>query len=117
MSLEKKNVDKSSISLLRDNKGKHIMNQQQIRKHVHKFYSKLYDVKVKRHDLKKYFENLQNPKLTEDLAKVCEGRLTEKECQQAVFEFEKNKTPGSDGLNIEFYQFFGQKLKFYLYAL
>lgn len=111
MSLEKKNVDKSSISLLRDNKGKHIMNQQQIRKHVHKFYSKLYDVKVKRHDLKKYFENLQNPKLTEDLAKVCEGRLTEKECQQAVFEFEKNKTPGSDGLNIEFYQFFWTEIK------
>ena len=83
MSLEKKNLDKSSILLLRDNKGKNIINQQQIRKSVHKFYSKLYDLKGNNHDLKKYFVDLRNRKLTEDLAESCEGRLTEKECQHA----------------------------------
>ena len=50
--------------------------------------------------------DLQNRKLTEDLAESCEGRLTEKECQQAIIEFAKNKAPGSDGLNMEFYKFF-----------
>ena len=110
MSLEKRNSDKSAILLLRNDKQKKIINQQSIRKYVHSFYSKLYSQKES-HDLKRYFCGLQNPKLSDELADSCEGPLTEKECKQAMLDFAHNKAPGSDGLNIEFYQFFWTEIK------
>ena len=110
MSLEKRNFDKSTILQLRNDKGKIFSEQQNIRKCVHQFYSNLYRQKERQHDLEGYLFDLHNPELTDELAELCEGQLTEKECQQVISEFAKNKAPGSDGLNIEFYQFFGQKL-------
>ena len=49
-------------------------------------------------------------KLDEDHKKSCEGLLTENECLAALKSFQKNKTPGTDGLTAEFYIFFGDKL-------
>ena len=59
----------------------------------------------------RYFDDLQNPKLTQESAERCEGLLTEQECYQVVLEFSKNKAPGSDGLSIEFYKFFWADIK------
>jgi len=42
--------------------------------------------------------------------KSCEGLLTENECRNALKGFQKNKTPGTDGLTAEFYTFFWDKL-------
>ena len=36
----------------------------------------------------------------------CKGLLTIKECADALNKFQNNKTPGSDGLTIEFYRLF-----------
>ena len=49
-------------------------------------------------------------KLDEDHKKSCEGLLTENECLAALKSFQKNKTPGTDGLTAEFYIFFWDKL-------
>ena len=111
MSLEKRNLDKNTIMLLKNRKGKLIRTQQNIRKHVHDFYSTLYRAKLKTPDMHRYFHNLQIPKLTQELADKCEGLLTEQECYQVVMEFSKNKSPGSDGLGIEFYQYFWEDIK------
>lgn len=43
------------------------------------------------------------PKLTEELRSLCEGKLKYKECFDILQTFEKNKTPGNDGLSVEFY--------------
>ena len=34
---------------------------------------------------------------------MCEGQITHNECYSVLQSFQKNKTPGSDGLTIEFY--------------
>ena len=62
----------------------------------------------------RYLFDLQNPILTDELAESCEGPVTEMECKQVIFEFAKNKAPGSDGLNIEFYQYFWTDVKMLL---
>ena len=36
----------------------------------------------------------------------CENEITEEECKGALFSMKFNKTPGSDGLSVEFYQLF-----------
>ena len=43
------------------------------------------------------------PALTDDLRKICEGKLGYSECFSVLETFPKNKTPGNDGLTTEFY--------------
>ena len=43
------------------------------------------------------------PALADDLRKICEGKLGYSECFSVLGTFPKNKTPGNDGLTIEFY--------------
>jgi hypothetical protein len=44
--------------------------------------------------------------LTEDLMQKCEGALTSEECYSAINSMKQNKSPGIDGLTIEFYKHF-----------
>ena len=37
---------------------------------------------------------------------MCEGKLTIEECVKSLNSFEPNKSPGNDGLTVEFYNFF-----------
>ena len=37
---------------------------------------------------------------------MCEGQLTYFECFKVLSTFNNNKTPGNDGLTVEFYKFF-----------
>ena len=41
--------------------------------------------------------------LTDDLRKICEGKIGYSECFSVQGTFPKNKTPGNDGVTIEFY--------------
>ena len=40
------------------------------------------------------------------MKEICEGQLTYSECFKVLSAFENNKTPGNDGLSIEFYKLF-----------
>ena len=44
--------------------------------------------------------------LSEELRSTCEGKITYNECFSVLQSFQKNKTPGNDGLTIEFYSAF-----------
>ena len=43
------------------------------------------------------------PALTDDLGKICKGKLGYSECLSVFGTFPKNKTPGKDGVTIQFY--------------
>ena len=40
------------------------------------------------------------------MKETCDGQLTYSECFKVLSTFENNKTPGNDGLSIEFYKYF-----------
>lgn len=66
------------------------------------FYSNLY--KENNSHSSSFLEDLKDvPILTEELLMVCEGRIEYYECFNVLQSFPKNKTPGNDGLTIEFY--------------
>ena len=44
--------------------------------------------------------------LTEDLQEQCEGLISKDECFMAIKSMKRNKSPGLDGINIEFYEHF-----------
>ena len=50
--------------------------------------------------------SLNIPVLTEAQKLSCEGAISPQECASAIDSFQNNKTPGNDGILIEFYRKF-----------
>ena len=116
LGLEKSNAKKKEISQLkRGNDNRIVSKNEEIMEEVVKYYSNLY--KKEKHDTKNMsnytcFQNIDQ--LSIENKEMCEGLLTVEECKHAVFAMQKNKTPGSDGISIEFYQVFWSQIKTFL---
>ena len=48
------------------------------------------------------------------MRETCEGQLTYSECFKVLSTFSNDKTPGNDGLTIEFYKFFWSEIGTFL---
>ena len=69
------------------------------------FYSNLYEqrsTKTKA-DCLHYISNFNVPKLSAEDRTICEGKLSKKECYDALLSLGNNKSSGNDGLSKEFY--------------
>ena len=53
--------------------------------------------------LNSFLNNSEIPKLWYDDARICDGKLTVDECYKNLQLFESNKSPGNEGLMVEFY--------------
>ena len=53
-----------------------------------------------------FLSELNIPKLSEEQKIACEGKITSEECFRLLDTFHNNKTPGNDGIPIEFYKKF-----------
>ena len=71
-----------------------------------RFYQNLY----KTNDLEAsdpieaFLNSLNIPKLSEEQRQSCEERITTEECRTIKETFQNNKSPGNDGLPVEFYK-------------
>ena len=72
------------------------------------FYSNIYTSKINNTiQMKQYFDTSPISNILSHKEKdSCENEITEEECKGALFSMKLNKTPGSDGLSVEFYQLF-----------
>ena len=53
-----------------------------------------------------FLDNLNIPKLSETDKNSCEGKISVSECHKLLDSFQNNKTPGNDGISIEFHKEF-----------
>ena len=60
--------------------------------------------------LNPFLNNPETPKLSNNDVRICEGKLTVDECYKSLQLFESNKSPGNDGLTVEFYRAFWHTL-------
>ena len=70
------------------------------------FYSNLYQANSSRGSVSladSFLKNVPVPKLSEVQKGKCEENLSVSECFNTLKSFQKNKTPGNDGLTVEFY--------------
>ena len=73
-----------------------------------RFYKDLYKSRSK--DAEKdsviddFLSKLGIPKLSENQKRQCEGKITIQECVAILKSFQENKSPGNDGIPIEFYK-------------
>ena len=106
MNLEKSNKKKSSARKIFTRDSKLTNDPKKIMGQLESFYANLYDGSSRPLlstspmflDVPRGF-----PALTDDLSKICEGKLDYSECFSVLGTFPKNKTPGNDGLTTEFY--------------
>ena len=83
-----------------------------IRSEEKRFYQELYTSKNLGNEqaTEMFLNSLNIPRLTDEQKLSCEGSITEEECVKALQSFQGNKTPGNDGLPIEFIVKFGKSL-------
>ena len=115
LNLEKQHGKMASISRLVEN-GKEVKTHNEILEMLKCFYSDLYS-KNNSLDPNNYKAFLNNnvPKLSQSSAALCEEPISYKKIQMAIKNLKSNKSPGTDGLTTEFYIFFYEKIKSYLF--
>ena len=79
------------------------------------FYSKLFTSKNPSYDdINTYLNSVDLPALSEDKQDICEGLISMKECEAAINKIKLHKSPGEDGIPIEFYKTFWKQLGSFL---
>ena len=108
--LETRNAEKKLINNLNVN-GKIISNQNEILNEQKNYYENLYNEKKQNDSEYNFYDENKITKLSENEKLLCEGIITEKECTDAIREMKNGKSPGSDGINVEFYKIFWNHIK------
>ena len=73
------------------------------------FYSELYSrkpVDLNNEETQPFLENLNTQRQSKELSASCEGKITLQECEGILSSFQTGKTPGNDGILVEFYKTF-----------
>ena len=94
-----------------------IKSQDKILAHIKHFYSNIFsrDQSKSQNNFKSYLGKVNLPKLSFDNQKLLELPLKIDEMTKALKSMENSKSPGNDGLTVEFYKFFWIDLKHLLY--
>lgn len=106
--LEKRNQIKKNMQKVCKTDGTILTKPKEILKEVEDFYENLYmkSEYIKKEKYPIFLGNGNIPKLNEIMKNVCEGEITKSECLKALKCFKNGKSPGNDGLGVEFYIYF-----------
>ena len=103
LNLEKSNKKKSCVRSIVTGDGTITVNPKTIMNELESFYSNLYSEENSGHSSSFLDDVKEFPTLTEEIRNSCKGKIEYNECFKVLQSFQKNKTPGNDGLTIEFY--------------
>ena len=93
------------------------MNEpEEVRKVVKRYYKTLYEKvnREAREETQREFFDCINKSLNNDEQKTCEGHITRAELLQALKESGNNKSPGIDGIPVDFYKVFWLDISYLL---
>jgi len=109
LNLENTRKSKGSARKIFMKDGRLTTNVKSIMDEAEHFYSDLYNEQNKVFSSKETATFISNSNLTrldDEHRNICEGKLSYSECFNILGTFKSNKTPGNDGLTIEFYKHF-----------
>jgi exonuclease III len=112
-SLEAKHHTNNIISHLKSDNGKTVYTNEEILKEGVAFYTRLYsEQNIDENEIMNYIDDTDLERtLNIDESTLCEGEITAFECKQAIDNMQSNKSPGYDGLPVEFYKCFWNIVK------
>ena len=119
LGLEKQRQIKKSITKLKIENETITTNQNEILYQIKQYYQNLYSTtNPDQTSTNRYIrETPLRKKLTNEQKSVCDGDINEEECTNCLFTMKLNKSPGLDGLSVEFYKKFWDQLKYILISL
>ena len=115
LGLGKQRQIKKSINKLIDENNDIITDQMHILSTIKSYYEKLYTTKYPDENLTSnyIFDTKLENRLQDQDQSICDGKVTEEECSNAINNMKSNKAPGLDGLTVEFYREFWGKVFFF----
>lgn len=117
LNLEKSRQESNTVKELLDEKGEVKKNADFILDMQYNFHSNLYSCVTIECESKNQLLSLVDTKLNESDVELCDKNIDVKEIEQALKEMASNKSPGPDGLTVEFYKRFLPQFKNVLYKL
>ena len=109
LNLEKRHYRQGTISRLKKSENDFATTDKEILHECESFFKDLYSSKMKTDSIlpeTDFFFSENDTVLSNEERDSIEGLLTELECLNALKDMEPDKSPGTDGLPSEFYQFF-----------
>ena len=107
--LENRHYTSKQMFKLINNKGEEISDTKEIVEETRQFYEKLYSsTNVDEEGATEFLENL--PKLNENEKDALEGYLTLNEIASSLKNMKNGKSPGTDGMTVDFFKFFWKNL-------
>ena len=108
--LEKLRAEQNTIYSLLDKDGILVEGTQKVSEVVYEFYKNLYTKEVECTETQDEFLSGVSVKISEEERLSLDMEFTEEELKAAMKDLKKDKSPGSDGLTKEFYDFFWESL-------
>ena len=109
LNLETHKKAKSSVRKVFNREGVLVTDPKKILHEIYNFYSnfcKQEPLSPSEDVLNSFLNNPKILKLSDNDIRICDGKLTVDECYKSLQLFESNKSPGNDGLTVEFYRVF-----------
>ena len=113
--LKKRHFNSKTIRNLKIDDNTTLNTDEEILKEAKRFYQALYTSNnsfcqnVSGEDL--FFQQGNQCIISDDERRLCEGLLTARECLESLKNMKSNKTPGTDGIPVEFYKVFWNDIK------
>ena len=106
--LEKSHYNEKTISELRSQDDSITRNETVTLGQAENYNRNLYtsDLTFSETAYDTFTDNVETPKLSEDVQETLEGPLTYEECKKIPETFQNNKAPEEDGFTVEFYTYF-----------
>ena len=117
LNLEKRHFKQGTISQLKLSDGVFVISDKDILSECEFFYKDLYVSKIDNSVNFDFFQQANETVLTPDELQVCDGLLTKTECEEALKCMNADKTPGTDGLPVEFYKAFWDDISTHLLSV
>ena len=115
LNLEKRNFKSKTIYRLKNEQDLYVTDEKEVLRELQHYYAKLYTARTYI-DLS-YVDKLEIPQISEATKIKLEQPFSLQELSLAVKSMKNNKTPGTDGLPIDFYKVFWGRLKTFLLDL
>lgn len=111
LNLEKKRQNNKNITQVKTGNGKVICDTDNILNEICTFYTDLYDcVQTDQTDIDNFL-SIADKRIDESDRELCDKNVTIDEVRKSLFSMSKHKSPGADGLTVEFYIQFWDELK------
>ena len=114
--LEKQNASLNTIKQLKTADGSYTTSETEILDEEYNYYKNFYKSdNISEVDVNKYLNDTEGLQTLNQKEKdLLGGKISECECVEAIKCMKINKSPGSDGIPIEFYEVFWEDLKLLL---